>query len=177
MKFKDLVKFIENEVEQITKSTDNVDESSSVESEPAQYKPVTINIKRENKPIKEKDLEEEDFAEIMFKKIEENFLRIKIKNMIVEMAGAKDISPYEVYNDTFSSACQQAIDYIEKKGYKIKDEDWFTQVSTGPRKPDPGKTNRYSVELTKMGFPSNKHLHFQVYGMESGKYELNAYVS
>lgn len=99
---------------------------------------------------------------------------LKTNGGIAESANAA--YAHEIYHDSFTQACQEAIDYASKKGYKVDDSDWFTQVSTGPRKPSPGGTNRYSVEVTRMGFPSNKKLHFQVYGMESGKYELNAYL-
>jgi hypothetical protein len=45
----------------------------------------------------------------------------------------------------------------------------------GPKKPSEGKTNRFSIELSKDGKPSRKLLHIQVYGMRD-TYELNAYI-
>ncbi len=45
----------------------------------------------------------------------------------------------------------------------------------GPKKPSEGKTNKFSIELSKDGKPSRKQLHIQVYGMRNS-YELNAYI-
>ncbi len=83
---------------------------------------------------------------------------------------------YPLYHKTFTSASQAALDLVKKRGFEIDDDDWFNQVSTGPKKPGKGKTNRYVVKVTKNGRETKKRLAFQVYGMDSGKYELNAYV-
>ena len=82
MKFKDLVKFIEDEVKQAAKSKGSVEESTV--EQPTQCKPVTINIKREDKTPKEIEMEEDDFAEIMFHKLDESFLRKRIRAMLIE---------------------------------------------------------------------------------------------
>ena len=74
MKFKDLIKFIDSEVEQVVKA-----EKSSVKQ-----KPITINIKREDKKPTEKELEEMDFEEIMFHKLDESDLRNRIQNILRE---------------------------------------------------------------------------------------------
>ena len=83
---------------------------------------------------------------------------------------------YPLYHKTFTNASQAALDLVKKKGFEIDDDDWFNQVSTGPKKPGKGKTNRYIVKITKKGKDTKKRLAFQVYGMDSGKYELNAYI-
>lgn len=83
---------------------------------------------------------------------------------------------YPVYHDSFSSAVQAAREFAASKGYIITDEEWMYQVSTGPRKPIDGKTNRYSLELWKNGELQKKQLHIQVYGM-ANQYELNTYIS
>ena len=44
-------------------------------------------------------------------------------------------------------------------------------------RPGVGKTHSFTVGLLKGGKPQKKSLNFQVYGMPSGKYELNAYVN
>jgi len=88
-------------------------------------------------------------------------------------------SNYDTYHNTFSSAVQAAGEYAQKLGYVVDENDWWNQVATGPKKPSEGKTNRYSVALTKDGKPSKKMLHMQVYNMGSGfnkPYELNAYI-
>ena len=76
---------------------------------------------------------------------------------------------------------QEARKVAEKKGFEIDEENWTTEVAFGGKykraRPSVGKSNSFSVALTKNGKPQRKHLHFQVYGMESGNFELNAYVS
>jgi len=83
---------------------------------------------------------------------------------------------YPLYHKTFTSAAKAASDLAKKRGFEVDEDDWFNQVSTGPKKPGKGKTNRYIVKVTKNGKETRKRLAFQVYGMDSGKYELNAYV-
>ena len=95
---------------------------------------------------------------------------IKLKGLIKE---AK--SDYEVYHKSYTSAINAARDYVEKKGYEINDDDAFRQIGMGPRKPSEGKTNKFSIELSKGGKVQRKKLHIQVYGMKNS-YELNAYI-
>jgi hypothetical protein len=103
-------------------------------------------------------------------------------------------SDYPVYHYTYTSAIQAAKAYAEKKGYEIDDDDSFRKIGMGPKKPSDGKTNRFSIELTKNGKPQKKMLHIQVYGMGTYKraqdgsktrslyggqneYELNCYIN
>lgn len=101
---------------------------------------------------------------------------------------------YQVYHKTYSAAIWTAKNYAEKKGYEVSDEDSFNKIGMGPRKPSAGKTNRFSIELTKSGKPQKKMLHIQVYNMGTFKrnsdgsqtrslyggqneYELNCYIN
>jgi hypothetical protein len=84
-------------------------------------------------------------------------------------------SDYEVYHKSYTSAIQAAKAYAEKKGYEINDDDSFRQIGMGPRKPSEGKTNKFSIELSKDGKVQRKKLQIQVYGMKNS-YELNAYI-
>jgi hypothetical protein len=84
-------------------------------------------------------------------------------------------SDYEVYHKSYTSAINAAKAYAEKKGYEINDEDSFRQIGMGPRKPSEGKTNKFSIELSKGGKVQRKKLQIQVYGMRNS-YELNAYI-
>ena len=84
-------------------------------------------------------------------------------------------SDYEVYHKSYTSAIQAAKEYAEKQGYEINDDDSFTKIGLGPRKPSEGKTNRFSIELSKDGKVQKKMLQIQVYGMRNS-YELNAYI-
>jgi hypothetical protein len=69
-------------------------------------------------------------------------------------------SDYEVYHKSYTSAIEAARAYAEKKGYEINNDDAFTKIGMGPRKPSEGKTNKFQI---------------QVYGMKNS-YELNAYI-
>ena len=104
-------------------------------------------------------------------KMNENEIIDLVKTVIKESKG-----DYETYHDSYTSAISAAKAYAEKKGYEINDEESFRKIGTGPKKPDEGKTNRFSLELFKDGKVQKKQLHIQVYGMKS-KYELNAYIS
>ena len=88
---------------------------------------------------------------------------------------------YELYHKSFTAAAQEARKVAEKKGFEIDEENWTTEVAFGGKykraRPSVGKSNSFSVQLLKNGKPQRKHLHFQVYGMESGNFELNAYIS
>lgn len=88
-----------------------------------------------------------------------------------------EASNYDLYHKDFSSAVQHAAEVAKKRGYEIDDEDWFRKVASGPRKPSEGKTNTYSVRLTKDGKPQKKALQMQVYNKGGSKpYELNMYI-
>lgn len=82
---------------------------------------------------------------------------------------------FEVYHDSYTSAINAAREYAEKQGYTINDDDAFTKIGMGPRKPSEGKTNKFSIELSKDDKVQRKQLHIQVYGMKN-KYELNCYI-
>ena len=97
-------------------------------------------------------------------------LFVSIKESIKE---AK--SDYEIYHKSYTSAINAAKAYAEKKGYEINDDDSFRQIGMGPRKPSEGKTNKFSIELSKDGKVQRKKLQIQVYGMRNS-YELNAYI-
>lgn len=87
----------------------------------------------------------------------------------------------ETYHDSFTSASSNALEYAKSKGFEVNEDDWQTEVSLGGKysrsRPSAGKTNSFSVGLIKDGKPQKKSLHFSVYGMESGRYELTAYVN
>jgi len=89
----------------------------------------------------------------------------------------KSKSDYEIYHDSYTSALSEVLDLVARNGYKVDEDLWFTNVSSGPRKPSAGKTNSFTLELEKGGKPTRKVVSFQVYGLESGRYELNAYIS
>jgi hypothetical protein len=83
---------------------------------------------------------------------------------------------YKIYHDSYTSAINTALDYAEKKGYEYDKEETAEKIGLGPKKPSEGKTNKFSINLTKEGKPQKKKLQIQVYGMEK-KYELNCYIN
>jgi hypothetical protein len=85
-------------------------------------------------------------------------------------------SEYELYHNDYSSAVQEALRLAQSKGYTVDEDDYFNKVASGPRKPDKGNTNSFSVILTKDGKEVREQLHMQIYNM-GNKYELNVYIS
>jgi hypothetical protein len=99
-----------------------------------------------------------------------------MKNESMRLKGVMEAkSDYEVYHKSYTSAIEAARAYAEKKGYEINNDDAFTKIGMGPRKPSEGKTNRFDIELSKDGKVQKKKLQIQVYGMKNS-YELNAYI-
>lgn len=86
-----------------------------------------------------------------------------------------------IYFKTATEAVMFARTQAEKKGYQIDDEDWNSQITLGGKynrtRPSVGKTHSFSVGLLKGGKPQRKNLNISLYGMESGKFELNYYIS
>ena len=105
---------------------------------------------------------------------------IKLKNIVKEIKSMMSESS-DTYFNSFTDASQAARAYALKKGYIVDEDDWQTQVALGGRynraRPGVGKTHSFSVGLLKNGKPQRKGLHFSVYGMESGKFELVVYIN
>jgi hypothetical protein len=102
--------------------------------------------------------------------------KTKVESKLTLKGAMKEAkADYEVYHESYTSAINAAKAYAEKKGFEINDEDSFRKIGMGPRKPSEGKTNKFSIELSKDGKEQKKQLHIQVYGMKS-KYELNCYI-
>lgn len=94
------------------------------------------------------------------------------KTKIVLSEGKKD---YEIYHKTYSESIAEIITFIEKNGYTYDDNDYFHNVSIGG-KPKVGQTKRIHLTLFKNGKEQRKGLQAQVYGMDSGRFELNMYI-
>jgi hypothetical protein len=104
------------------------------------------------------------------------FTKNKVESKLtLKSAMGEAKSDYEVYHKSYTSAIEAARAYAEKKGYEINNDDSFTKIGMGPRKPSEGKTNRFDIELSKDGKVQKKKLQIQVYGMKNS-YELNAYI-
>lgn len=83
---------------------------------------------------------------------------------------------YKVYHNSYTSAINTALEYAEKRGFEYDKEETANKIGLGPKKPADGKTNKFSINLTKDGKPQKKNLQIQVYGMGE-KYELNCYIN
>jgi len=94
------------------------------------------------------------------------------KQFIIE--GKND---YKIFHKSFTSAVDEVLAFIKKNGYDVNGDDVFSQISTGIGRPKKGKTNKFTLPLYKNEKLSRKAAHFQVYGMDSGNYELNLYIS
>ena len=98
---------------------------------------------------------------------------ISLKSLLME-------ADYPVYHKSFTSAADAAKKYAEKRGFKIDEDDWSTQIGMGGKnvrsRPSEGKTTEFTVGLLKGGKPQRKSLQIQVYGMKNG-YELNVYIN
>ena len=108
-------------------------------------------------------------------KIDKTFGNIPTVSFASKKVVSEKKSDYEVYHKSYTSAIEAAREYAEKKGYEINNDDAFTKIGMGPRKPSEGKTNRFSIELSKDGKVQRKKLQIQVYGMRNS-YELNTYI-
>jgi hypothetical protein len=99
-----------------------------------------------------------------------------VRNLVKEVKNG-----YETYHDSFTAAANAARKYVEDKGFTIDEDDWQDEVALSKRynrsRPAEGKTHRFTIGLEKNGKPQKKALTFTVYGMESGKYELVAYIN
>lgn len=83
---------------------------------------------------------------------------------------------FQIHHRSYSDAMQEAYDYANANGYEMIEDNVFQQVTTGRGKPSVGETRKHSLLLMKNGKIQRKALQVQVYGMESGTYELNVYI-
>ena len=85
-------------------------------------------------------------------------------------------SDYDIKHKTFSSAIQHAVEIAMKKGYEVDADDYDQKVAMGPKKPSKGKTNSYSIKLTKNGKEQRKALQVQIANLDNKFFELNMYI-
>lgn len=113
---------------------------------------------------------------IKTKKIKLSEVRELVKSIIKE-----NKQQYQTYHNSFTDAASEARELAEKRGYIIDEDDWQTQVALGGKygrsRPEVGKTHTFTVGLIKDDKPQRKALTFTVYGMESGRFELVAYIN
>jgi hypothetical protein len=108
--------------------------------------------------------------------VDETQLTEEKMNILKEYKGNIGKNKYEVYHDSYSGAVNAALDYAERNGYTYSEDETATKIGLGPRKPDEGVTNRFTITLFKDGVETKKALQIQIYGMRE-KYELNCYIA
>lgn len=83
-----------------------------------------------------------------------------------------------LYHKTFSDAVSAAVEKAEKQGYIVDTHDISDALSKipGRGRPSVGKTTIFKIPVVQKGQKKTKYLQIQVYGMESGTFELNSYV-
>ena len=85
------------------------------------------------------------------------------------------------YFKSFTQAVEYARKITEKRGFKIDEDDWQTQIAFGGKytrsRPSKGKTHSFTIGLLKNCKPQRKSLQISVYGMDSGSYELTHYIN
>lgn len=108
--------------------------------------------------------------------VDESTLTEEKLNFFKEYKNNIGKNKYEVYHNTYTSAVNAALDYAERNGYTYDQEEVFTKIGMGDRKPDEGVTNKFTITLFKDGIESRKALQIQIYGMRD-KYELNSYIN
>jgi hypothetical protein len=118
--------------------------------------------KDEEKPAKKKKKGDKEELDMEPKKMLETF-----KNLLNKRLD----EAYKIYHPTYSAAVAEALAVVKKAGLSVDEDDFFNKITSGPRKPTPGKTNIASIALVG----SKKQLHMQVYN--TGKsFELNCYI-
>ena len=95
---------------------------------------------------------------------------------VVEEVVTEAKSDYEIKHKTFSSAIQHAVEVAAKQGYDVDPDDYDQKVAMGPKKPSKGKTNSYSIKLTKNGKEQRKALQVQIANLDNKFFELNMYI-
>lgn len=83
------------------------------------------------------------------------------------------VMKYETYHETFHSVIESLTEAVAKAG--IISEEFANRMYTGGINYGGNASFSFSIDSLK-GRNTRKGLHFQVWRLESGRYELNAYV-
>lgn len=82
----------------------------------------------------------------------------------------------DTYFETLSGALDSVRQKVERKGYTVDEDEMFTQFGTGGI--SYGETKRANISLLKDGIrTSRRNVTIAIYRMDSGKYELTAYIN
>ena len=97
----------------------------------------------------------------------------EVSKAVSRLAEASDL-----YHKTFSAAVAAAVLKAEKQGHTVDSEDISDALGKLPTRgrPSVGKTTSFKIPVTKKGQKKKSYLQIQVYGMDSGNFELNSYI-
>ena len=80
------------------------------------------------------------------------------------------------YFETLSAALDAVREKVAKKGFTVDEDNMFAEFGTGGI--NYGETKRETISLLKNGVPDNRRsVTIAIYRMDSGKYELTAYLN
>ena len=82
----------------------------------------------------------------------------------------------DTYFETLSAALDAVREKVAKKGFTVDEDQMFATFGTGGI--NYGETKRETISLLKNGVPDNRRsVTIAIYRMDSGKYELTAYLN
>ncbi len=81
----------------------------------------------------------------------------------------------DTYFPTLSAALDKVRENVEKRGFTVDEDAIFNQFGTGGV--NYGETKRANIPLLKDGRPSRRNVTIAIYRMDSGTYELTAYIN
>jgi hypothetical protein len=124
------------------------------------------------------------YVHIGFKKVDDIIAYAVIENIVEEGTEYTSFKKYlgEAYkyivdHKQYEGAIQEALRFVSTEKYDVVEEEFFREVLSGPKKPSEGKTNSFSLSLTKNGKPQRKKLQIQITGTSKSKmFELNTYI-
>lgn len=100
-----------------------------------------------------------------------------MKSLVKSIKESKE--QYLVYHDTYTSAIQAAIEYAERKGFVVDEDDAAMEIGIKSSRPKGGRTEKMSISLYKGEKLQKKCLQIQVtdLGKNNNNYELNCYIN
>jgi len=87
-----------------------------------------------------------------------------------------ELANNDTYFETLSGALEAVRAMVARKGFEVNEDELFTQFGTGGI--SYGITKRANIGLMKNGVPEQRrNVTIAIYRMDSGRYELTAYIN
>jgi len=115
----------------------------------------------------------------MGRPVENDDSKKKKKKKVSEgyIAEAKNTT-YTLYHKSYTDAINHALDWHEKQGLKVDDDDRWQKISVGSKKPREDETTRIQIPATNHRTGRSHMIMIQVYNKGGATpYELNTYSS